>query len=92
MKIYAAGEAASQAASFNVHIAPAADRDGLEHIDPPNEWFDTVVEDGKKVQTPRQIVVTFRHGEADVQGSIGKYLIARKMARASKFIMPGDAS
>lgn len=78
MKVYAAGERQAQGVQ-TLHICPAA------HIGEkaacPTEWFG---EDGEALN----FTVTFRHGEAEVDDQIGRYLLAYKLARKSRLIIP----
>jgi hypothetical protein len=78
MKLYAAGER-QQVGAQTLHICPAAHVG--EKAACPLSWFS---EDGE----PLNFNVTFINGEVEVEDSIGKYLLAYKMARKSRLIIP----
>lgn len=78
MKVYAAGER-QQVGSQTLHICPAAHVG--EKAACPLTWFG---EDGE----PANFNVTFINGEAEVEDTIGKYLLAYKLARKSRLIIP----
>ena len=50
----------------------------------PKDWFE---EDGT---TPRQISVQFKDGAVVLEAPLARYLVAQKIARTSKIMMPGD--
>lgn len=66
---------------FTLHIAPAADIQG----EAPAGWLH---DDG----TPCNIGVTFQYGEAVVTSEVGRYLIARGLARKTKLIVPAGVA
>lgn len=78
MKIYAAGERQAQGRHpFNINpAAHLSDRTAC-----PGDWFD---DDGN----PREFVVQFVDGEAEVDDRIGRYMVAHRMARKTKLIIP----
>lgn len=78
MKVYAAGQRQAQGVQ-TLHISPAAHIGGSAAC--PVDWFG---EDGE----PLQITVTFRDGEAEVDDQIGRYLLAYKLAKKTKLILP----
>ena len=85
-------------AQHTLIICPAVDvrqdfivEDGkktTKRADPPAEWVDEV--DGHP--TPRQIPILFRFGQAEVEDSIGRYLLARGLARPDRLIIPNNWS
>lgn len=78
MKIYAAGE--RQAVGRHpFHINPAAHMGAKAAC--PAEWFD---DEGQ----PREMVVFFENGQAEVADPIGKYMVAHGYARKTKLILP----
>lgn len=74
MRIYYNGSAPN----ISVTVAPAAHLSG----ELPAQWRD---EHGE----PVNLSVGFRNGEAVVDSELGRYLVAQKIARSSRLIMPG---
>jgi hypothetical protein len=66
-------------ASHTKYIAPAAHMAGQEC---PVDWVDST---GK----PREFQIDFLNGTAEVEPTIGKYLIDTKQAERSRLILPG---
>lgn len=78
MFVYAAGE--RQAVGVQtLHIAPAAHVGGATAC--PLDWLE---DDG----SPRNFTVIFRDGVAEVDDQIGRYLLAYKLAKRTKLILP----
>jgi hypothetical protein len=80
MKVYAAGPRQAQGTQ-TLHIAPAAHVG--DQAAPPVDWLN---DDG----SARNFTITFVNGEAEVTDEIGRYLLAYKMARRSRLILPAD--
>lgn len=78
MKVYAAGERQQRGAQ-TLHINPAA------HIGEkaacPEEWFNEAGE-------PLNFNITFQDGVAEVTDPIGRYLVAHRLARKTRLILP----
>lgn len=82
MKVYAVGER-QQTGAQTLHICPAAHVG--EKAACPLSWF---TDEGE----PMNFNVTFQNGEAEVEDSIGKYLLAYKLARKSRLIIPAGVA
>jgi len=80
MKVYAAGQRQTVGVQ-TLHVAPAAHVG--ENAACPREWFDDDA-------SPRNFSVIFRNGEAEVDDQIGRYLLAYKLARKTRLILPTD--
>lgn len=77
MKVFTQSRHMSTGA-HSIHIAPGA-HEKRENC--PEEWFD---HDG----TPKQMVVAFMHGVAEVDDQVGRYLLAHRLAGRSRLIIP----
>jgi hypothetical protein len=79
MKVYIAGEKPARQASFIMSIAPAATTSG----EVPSNWVDDK-------NNPVQFNIEFIRGEAEVEDSIGRYLLENELARKSRLILPRE--
>ena len=82
MIVYATGQAAQTIAAQRIYVRPGVTETG----EGPAEWY----EDEAKTQA-RQFQVVFQFGKADVPDSLGKWLVARGMAKRSRLIVPAGA-
>jgi len=65
------------------------DKDGNstgKRAEAPSEWMDEI--DGEL--KPRQIPVIFRHGQAEVEDSVGRYMISRGLAQKTRLVIPNS--
>jgi hypothetical protein len=83
MKVYLHSERAEQSDEYPVRVSPAADREFVskECVEANKDWEHA---DG----TPRQYEIKFCKGYAEVEDSVGKYLIARGIAHAGVLRRP----
>ena len=79
MKIYSA----SMYGNGTLFVTP-----GSEH--PENiDWVKVSTDaEGRTVRQPIQFAVKFRNGETEVPDGLGRYLLDKKMASASRVIVP----
>lgn len=80
MRIYAVGDNAANAPEFVQAVAPGA-YPGAKS-DGPAEWFDL---DGR----PVTIKVVYRAGAADVPDELGRLMLAHKLAKRTRLLIPG---
>jgi hypothetical protein len=84
MKVYANGDR-QRFGIQTMHINPAAHVSAVDGTAScPKEWFDA---DGN----PLNMTIRFVEGEAEVSDTVGRYMVAHKLARRSRLILPGDA-
>lgn len=69
-------------ATHTMYLCPGADPE-LKG-EKPSEWFNDRNE-------AMSFTVEFRHGKADVQDSIGRYMIERGLAKKTRLILPEAA-
>lgn len=81
MKVYATGVKPSRQPTFIMSIAPAATTRG----DVPSNWVDDK-------NNPVQFNVEFKFGEAEVEDSLGKYLVENGLVRRSRLVLPRELS
>lgn len=82
MRVYYAGP--RNHADHSALVCPAADPRGIA-MGVASEWLD---ENGE----PKGIMVTFKAGVAEVPDSVGRYLVAVKMAKRTRLILPRAAA
>lgn len=78
MRVFVDGVKIRRQESFTMSVAPAAD---VRDMEIPQEWLEA---DGK----PRQFNIEFKHGTAEVEDPIGRYLIDKGYAKKSPLILP----
>lgn len=78
MKVYALGQKARISPSFLMVIAPAGD---VQNQEVPSHWVD---ENNK----PVQFNINFEFGAAEVDDTIGRYLIEKGLAKRTSLILP----
>lgn len=78
MKVYILGEKPRNQPSFIMCIAPAAT---VTQQEVPASWVDG---DNK----PVQFNIEFKFGEAEVEDSIGRYLVESGLVRKTKLFLP----
>lgn len=77
MRVYYAG---NDRGNHMTIVAPAADPRGIAAgVDA--DWLD-------EAGNPRQITVTFKNGEANVPDALGRYLVAVKIAKRTRLLLP----
>ena len=69
----------TDSASHTMYVCPAADKTVGDDI--PSEWVDA---DNK----PLSFTVQFVAGRAEVPDSVGKYLVAKRLAAKTRLILP----
>jgi hypothetical protein len=79
MKIYLHSDMAERSSKYVVHVAPAGDVEFLKTGDLPASWSNP---DG----TPRRFEVNFVFGVAEVEDSLGKYMVARGLCHPSRMM------
>lgn len=80
MRIYAIGDNASRAAETIQAVAPGA-YPGAKS-DGPADWFDG---EGR----PVTIKVHYKDGAADVPDELGRLMLAQKLAKRTRLLLPG---
>lgn len=81
MRLFYAG---NPNATISVTVAPAADPDGVKG-GIAADWVD---ENGE----PRNITTYFKPGGVEVPDDLGRYLLAKKLARKTGLILPRMAA
>ena len=84
MKVYLTGERERANPSHVMYVSPAGDA-RVAKMNLPEDWLD----DEKK---PRTFPIQFKHGKADVDDRLGKYLIDTGQAAASSILRPSGRS
>lgn len=79
MKVYLHSDNAERSSRYPVHICPAGDTDFVKSADVLEEWR---LADGQ----PRQFEIIFKNGVAEVETSLGKYMVARGIAAPSRLV------
>lgn len=80
MRVFCAGERAAVAPVFVMFVAPAGDTEFTKG-DIPASWVD-------ENKVPVQFTVEFKFGRAEVPDDIGKYMVARKLAKRTQLLLP----
>lgn len=78
MKVYLVGEKPRRQAAFIMSVAPAAT---VRNEEVSAHWVDDK-------NNPVQFNIEFNHGEAEVEDSIAKYLLAQGLVKRTKLLMP----
>lgn len=78
MKVYLEGEKPRAQASFIMCVAPAAVAHNQEV---PADWVDDK-------NNPVQFNIEFNYGEAEVDDSIGRWLVEQQLVKKTKLILP----
>lgn len=82
MRVFLHGsEGRPPGAEMVMFATPAADP-GRSKGEVPELWVDN---EGK----PVSFVIEFKHGEAEVEPTLGKYLVERGMAHKTRLVLPG---
>lgn len=79
MKVYHAGTKVRRQKSFMMSVAPAADLGRNQEAQ--SDWVD-------RENNPVQFNIEFTYGEAEVDDSIGKYLIDKGYCLRTRLILP----